>query len=88
MRPHFARRLESAFLDMGYDVRVTLISDNDRHMMILGSPVNRVFIHQLMTPLFRAELREAGFTEVTLGTSWWNPIAVYNVSTDRIQNLD
>jgi hypothetical protein len=57
--------LEDTLVKGGFDVRVGVTSDNNRHMMIVGPDVTRVFAHQLMKQNFRQKLLKFGFKEVT-----------------------
>ena len=51
--------LESRLLTAGYGVQVGFTGHeggDNRHLLIVGEPVNRVFIHQLIGPGFRRSL--------------------------------
>jgi hypothetical protein len=56
--------LEDSLVRGGYDVQVSLISDNDAEMLIIGPSVTRTFAYQLTDQALRARLRKAGFWKV------------------------
>jgi hypothetical protein len=82
--------LESRLLSAGYDVQVGFVgqegSDN-RHLLIVGEPVNRVFIHQLIGAGFRRSLQRDGFTKITFMKSRTDWVGEYDVATNTVNTI-
>ena len=79
--------LESRLLSAGYDVEVGFVGQeggDNRHLLIMGEPVNRVFIHQLIGPGFRRSLQRDGFTKITFMESRTDWVGEYDVGTNTI----
>jgi hypothetical protein len=81
--------LESTLLDGGFDVHVGIVGDrggDNRHLLIVGEPVNRVFIHNIIGPGLRRSLKRDGFIKITFMTSTtltgW--VGEYDVATNEI----
>lgn len=73
------RRLEAGavqgqLLQMGYDVQVSFVDEDDSKMIVFGKSVNRPFAYNLMRRSdFRKMLRDAKFSEVTFMDSTTTP---------------
>jgi hypothetical protein len=66
MRVAFLEKSESALLDSGYDVHCQLFDDDDRHAIITGHAVNRVFAHHfLKTKGLVKGMKKIGFDQIT-----------------------
>jgi hypothetical protein len=83
--------LERSLLSAGYDVRVGFVgaegATTSTNLLIMGEPVNRVFIHQLIGPGLRRSLQRDGFTKVTFMKSRWEWVGEYDVATDTITDM-
>jgi hypothetical protein len=55
----YATKCENVFLDMGYDLKCSAV-ESDKTLMIVGAPVNRVFVHQLLRTLDMKNLKRLG----------------------------
>lgn len=60
----YATKCENVFLDMGYDLKCTAV-ESDKTLLIVGTPVNRVFVHQLLRTLDVNNLKRLGFRTLT-----------------------
>jgi len=80
-------RLEGQLLQAGYDVQVGFVGkegEMSTNLLIVGQPVNRVFIHQLIGPGLRRSLQRDGFNKVTFMKSRWDWLGEYDVATNTI----
>jgi hypothetical protein len=69
MRVAFLEKSESTLLDSGYDVHCQLFDDDDRHAIISGRAVNRVFAHHfLKTKGLVKGMKKIGFDQI----SFWS----------------
>lgn len=73
-----ARSLESSFLDHGIDVKCE-VAETDQTLMIVGEPVNRVFVHQFMRSPTIKSLRSAGLKTI----SFWNGHQLTGIYTEK-----
>lgn len=81
--------LEEQLLQAGYDVQVGFVGkqgEMSTNLLIMGQPVSRVFIHQLIGPGLRRSLRRDGFTKITFMKSQWDWVGEYDVATDTISD--
>ncbi len=80
--------IENLLLKSGYDVQVGFVgAQGSTHMLIMGEPVNRVFIYQLVGPGFRRSLQRDGFTKVTFMRSQTDWVGEYDVATNTIRAI-
>ena len=63
----FAKKCEDAFLDIGYDLKC-LDDETGKKLMIVGSPVNRVFVHKVASTFHPNDLKRMGFRTL----EFWN----------------
>lgn len=79
--------LEDSLLSAGYDVQVGFVGKeggDNRNLLIVGEPVNRVFIHNLIGPGPQRSLQRDGFTKITFMKSRWDWVGEYDVVTNTI----
>jgi hypothetical protein len=63
----FAKKCEDAFLDIGYDLKC-VDDEANRALLIVGKPVNRVFVHQIVQTFKQDDLKRLGFRSL----KFWN----------------
>lgn len=83
--------LERFLLNAGYDVQVGFVTSKgattSTNLLIVGEPVNRVFIHQLIGPGMRRSLQRDGFTKITFMKNRRNWVGEYDVVTNTIETI-
>ena len=83
--------LEQRLLSAGYDVQVGFVAPQEATtsttLLIMGEPVNRVFIRQLIGPGLRRSLQRDGFTKITFMKGRWEWVGEYDVATDTITEM-
>lgn len=79
------RELESYLVNAGYDASVTLMSDNNRNMVIYGPGISRLMARQMATRSSARNLKSIGFTTVTFMRSKWDWVGEWNVVDHTIR---
>jgi hypothetical protein len=64
-RYEYSKKCENVFLDLGYDIRCVA---DENTLMVIGKPVNRVFVHQMSRLLDGKTLKSLGFKTL----KFWN----------------
>jgi len=79
------RELGSRLVNSGYDVDITLMSDNNRNMVIYGPGVSRLMARQMATRSSAQRLKSIGFTKVTFMRSQYDWVGEWDVFYNTIR---
>ena len=80
-------QIENALVANGYDVQVMPMRDNDRHIVIVGPPVNRLFVRQVANSGIGRRLKQRGICKVTFMRDQFTWVGEWDVFYGKIEAL-
>jgi len=87
LRLDASAQIEDVLVQGGYDVQVVLMTDNDRHIVVVGAPVDRLFVRQFAASGIRRRLKERGIDEVTFMKDRFSWVAEWDVFYNKLEAL-
>ena len=87
LRRDACAQIENALLADGYDVQVMPMRDNDRHIAIVGPPVNRLFVRQVANSGIGRRLKQRGIYKVTFMRDQFTWVGEWDVFYGKIEAL-
>lgn len=72
----------------GYDIQVLPMSDNDANIVIVGAPVNRLFVRQVVRSGIGRRLKERGIRKVTFMRDRYTWVGEWDVFYNKVEALD